>query len=241
MMKSGRLAIILLGPPGAGKGTQARMMSEALKIPHISTGDMLREALRKQTELGEKAKGFMESGALVPDQLMDAFVAERLDHADCNRGFVLDGFPRTIAQAEFLNARCRKKGTKVLVLGIEVKDSVLLQRLSSRWTCPQCGMMFNAHLDPSKMAGRCDRCGTPLMQRKDDSAEVAMERLQIYYRATRPLIQYYAEQGAYTEINGERGVHEISDAIIGVVKSHFQGRWTEDDGKLSSSVIDRQS
>jgi adenylate kinase len=218
-MKNKRLAIIMLGPPGAGKGTQARMMSEALNFPHISTGDMLREALKNQTELGKKAKAFMESGALVPDELVDAIVAERLGRKDCDRGFILDGYPRTIAQAEVLRTLFDKDGTKILTLGVEVGDSVLIGRLSSRWTCPQCGKMFNANLDPSRIKGQCDECGTALIQRKDDTAEVIAERLQVYHKTTQPLVRYYQEQKAYVEINGDRAVNEIFDSIIGIVKS----------------------
>jgi adenylate kinase len=218
-MKNKRLAIIMLGPPGAGKGTQARMMSEALNFPHISTGDMLREALKNQTELGKKAKAFMESGALVPDELVDAIVAERLGRKDCDRGFILDGYPRTIAQAEALRTLFDKDGAKILTLGVEVGDSVLIGRLSSRWTCPQCGKMFNANLDPSRIKGQCDECGTALIQRKDDTAEVIAERLQVYHKTTQPLIRYYQEQKAYVEINGDKAVNEIFDSIIGIVKS----------------------
>jgi adenylate kinase len=218
-MKNKRLAIIMLGPPGAGKGTQARMMSEALNFPHISTGDMLREALKNQTELGKKAKAFMESGALVPDELVDAIVAERLGRKDCDRGFILDGYPRTIAQAEALRTLFDKDGAKILTLGVEVGDSVLIGRLSSRWTCPQCGKMFNANLDPSRIKGQCDECGTALIQRKDDTAEVIAERLQVYHKTTQPLVRYYQEQKAYVEINGDRAVNEIFDSIIGIVKS----------------------
>jgi len=218
-MKNGRLAIVMLGPPGAGKGTQARMMSESLRFPHVSTGDMLREALRNETQLGKKAKGFMESGALVPDELVDAIIAERLAREDCSRGFILDGYPRTIAQAEFLRSRFAEDGTAILTLGIEVQDGVLIQRLSSRWTCPKCGKMFNAHLDPDKIGGTCDACGTALIQRKDDTAEVIAERLQVYHKTTRPLIQYYKKRSAYVEVDGDRAVNDIFNTIIGIVKS----------------------
>jgi adenylate kinase len=218
-MKNNRLAIIMLGPPGAGKGTQARMMSEALKFPHISTGDMLREALKNQTELGKKAKAFMESGGLVPDELVDAIVAERLKREDCDQGFILDGYPRTIAQAQSLRALFDKDGTNILTLGVEVADSVLIKRLSSRWTCPRCSKMFNANLDPSKVNGKCDECGTALVQRKDDTAEVIAERLEVYHKTTKPLIRYYQEQNAYIEVDGDRAVDKIFDSIIGVVKS----------------------
>jgi adenylate kinase len=213
-----RLAIIMLGPPGAGKGTQARMIGESLKFPHISTGDMLRESLKNQTELGLKAKGFMESGALVPDELVDAIVAERLAREDCSRGFILDGYPRTIPQARFLQSLFDRNGTGTLSIGVSVDDSVLIRRLSSRWTCPRCGKIFNAGLDPDKAGGRCDACDEALVQRKDDAAEVIAERLQVYHRTTRPLIQHYRDQGFYIEVDGDKPVNEIFDTIIGLIK-----------------------
>jgi adenylate kinase len=216
-MTKGRLAIIMLGPPGAGKGTQARMMSEELNFPHISTGDMLREALKNQRELGKKAKAYMESGTLVPDELVDAIVAERLTREDCVRGFILDGYPRTINQAEFLRTLFERDGTKTLTIGVEVGDRVLIDRLSSRWTCPKCGKMFNAKLDPSKAGGTCDECGAALVQRKDDRPEVIAERLQVYHKATRPLIRYYQDWGSYVEVNGDRPVRETFRSIMGII------------------------
>jgi adenylate kinase len=221
-MGKGRLAIIMLGPPGSGKGTQARMISEALKIPHISTGDMLREALKNQTELGKKAEGFMGSGGLVPDELVDAIVAERLGREDCRRGFILDGYPRTIPQAEFLRSLFGKDGTRTLTLGFEVANGVLIKRLSSRWTCPQCGKMFNAQLDPGKMGGLCDECSAALVKRKDDTADVIAERLQVYHKNTRPLVRYYQEQNVYVEVNAEKTVGEIFGSIIGIVKGRTE-------------------
>ncbi len=196
------------------------MMGEELKFPHISTGDMLREALKNQTELGKKAKAFMESGALVPDSLVDAIVAERLEREDCSRGFILDGYPRTIAQAESLQALFDKDGTNILTLGVIVGDSELIKRLSSRWTCPKCGKMFNANLDPDKIGGQCDECSTALVQRKDDTAEVISERLQVYHKTTRPLIQYYQTKNAYVEVDGGRSVDEIYKAIMKIVASY---------------------
>ena len=208
----------MLGPPGAGKGTQARMMGEELKFPHISTGDMLREALKNETELGKKARAFMESGALVPDELVDAIVAERLKREDCGRGFILDGYPRTIAQAESLQKVLDRDGTGTLTLGVEVGDGELIKRLSSRWTCPKCGKMFNSNLDPSKAGGQCDECSTTLIQRKDDTAEVISERLQVYHKTTQPLIQYYRTKDVYVEVDGDKPVDQIFDTIIGIVK-----------------------
>jgi len=213
------LAIILLGPPGAGKGTQARRMSEFLKCPHVSTGDILREALRNETELGKKAKVFMESGALVPDGIVNAFVAERLGREDCRQGFILDGYPRTIFQAEFIRSLFEKDNTCVLTVGINIVDAILIQRLSSRWMCPKCGTIFNARLDSAKIGGRCDSCGAGLVQRKDDAPEVVSERLHVYHAATEPLVRYFQEHGVYVEINGDRPVDEVFNAVIGAVKS----------------------
>jgi adenylate kinase len=218
-MKNDRLAIIMLGPPGAGKGTQARLISETLKLPHISTGDMLREALRNETELGKKAKEYMESGALVPDELVDAIVAERLKREDCDQGLILDGYPRTISQAEALQSIFQEDGSRVLTIGVEVGDSVLIDRLSSRWTCPQCSKMFNARLDPSKVNGKCDACNSDLVQRKDDTREVIAERLEVYHKATRPLIQYYKEKNLYFGVNGDQPIDTICESILNRIKA----------------------
>jgi adenylate kinase len=196
------------------------MMSEELKVPQISTGDMLREALKNQTELGKKAKAYMESGGLVPDELVDAIVAERLTRPDSAKGFILDGYPRTINQAEALRNLLERDGTKVLTIGVEVPDDVLIDRLSSRWTCPKCQKMFNSKLDPSKAEGKCDECGAALIQRKDDRPEVIAERLQVYHKATQPLIRYYKDRGSYTEVNGDRAVDEIFGSIMKKITNH---------------------
>jgi adenylate kinase len=209
----------MLGPPGAGKGTQARLISETLSLPHISTGDMLREALRNQTDLGVKAKEYMESGGLVPDELVDAIVAERLKREDCDEGLILDGYPRTISQAEALQSIFREDGTRVLTIGVEVKDGILIDRLSSRWTCPKCGKMFNANLDQSKVNGKCDACDADLVQRKDDTKEVIAERLQVYHKATRPLIQYYRERNFYFGVDGDQPIDTICKSIMNRIKS----------------------
>jgi adenylate kinase len=219
-MQRARLAIIMLGPPGAGKGTQARIIGEKLNIPHISTGDMLREALKNETELGKKAKAFMNSGALVPDALVDAIVDERLAREDCSRGFILDGYPRTIEQAEFLRSILQKNSARVLTVGVEVDDLVLIERLSSRWTCPKCGKMFNGSLDPPKRGGRCDECDTILTQRKDDAADVVAERLQVYHHTTQPLIRYYREQGTYYKVNGDQPVAAVFDTVMNIIAEH---------------------
>ncbi len=193
-------------------------MSEALKIPHISTGDMLREALKDQTELGKKAKSYMEGGTLVPDELVDEMVAERVGREDCSRGFILDGYPRTIHQAWFLQSWLQKNGATLISIGVEVADEILIARLSSRWTCPECGKMFNASIDPGKVEGLCDGCGARLTKRKDDTAEVVAERLQVYHTMTQPLLEHYRKLGSYFRVDGERPVDDIFKTIIGLIK-----------------------
>ncbi len=188
-------AVILLGPPGAGKGTQGRMLGAALGYPRISTGDILREALRDRTELGKRAQGYMESGSLVPDALVDAIVRERLKRADCAEGFVLDGYPRTVPQAEFLDGLFAAEGTRPLAVGIQVDDEALVARLSGRLTCPSCNKMFHVESSPSRTGDRCDECGAALVQRKDDTVEVIRERLQVYHRETEPLVEFYSARG----------------------------------------------
>jgi adenylate kinase len=219
-MKKEKLAIIMLGPPGAGKGTQARLMSQSLAFPHVSTGDILREALKEQTELGKKAKSFMDSGALVPDDIVDAIIAERLGRADCNWGVILDGYPRTISQAEYLRSMLERDGTRILTIGVDVRNNELMKRLSSRWTCTKCGKIFNSNLDAGKGGGVCEDCGAELFQRKDDRTEVVAERLQVYHQMTKPLVQYYRDLDLYFEINGERPVEEIFCSIMAIINSN---------------------
>ncbi|MDI9613410.1 MAG: adenylate kinase [Acidobacteriota bacterium] len=208
----------MFGPPGAGKGTQAQLLGEALGYPHISTGDMLRGAQKEQTELGRRARAYMESGGLVPDELVDAIVSDRLRREDCRQGFILDGYPRTIPQAEFLGELFAREGVRVLTLGILVENHVLMKRLSSRWTCPRCGRTYSENLAPGTVNSRCSRCRVPLVQRKDDTEEVIAERLQVYHKTTLPVIRYYRERGVYVEIDGDRSVKEIFDDIIDIVR-----------------------
>ena len=213
-----RTAIILLGPPGAGKGTQARRLGETVNFPDISTGDMFREELKNQTELGRKARSYMESGGLVPDEVVDQMVRSRLSRKDCEVGFILDGYPRTIRQAEFLQGLLTGEGARVLVLGIHVDDDVLVERLSARLTCPRCGKMFNTKFSPSQAGENCDACGARLTLRKDDSPEVVRERLAVYRRETEPLVRYYREQGLYVEINGNDSPEAIFGNVLQIVR-----------------------
>jgi adenylate kinase len=217
MEKDNRFAIILLGPPGAGKGTQARRLAEVLGVPSISTGDMFREELKNQSELGKRAQAYMESGGLVPDEVVDAMVKSRLSRKDCERGLILDGYPRTIRQAEFLQDILCKEGAKAVTVGIQVEDDVLVDRLAARLNCPRCGKMFNARFSPSPAGDNCDACGAELVLRKDDSPEVVRERLAVYRDQTKPLIQFYRDRGSYIEVNGDAPAEAIFGSILQIV------------------------
>lgn len=221
--------IILLGAPGAGKGTQAKLIAERYGIAQISTGDILRENVARQTELGRKADPIMKSGALVPDDLMLAMVASRLSQPDCDRGFILDGFPRTVAQAEWLDrelARREFQGRRLapVVISVDVSYNQLLQRLTGRRSCPVDGKIYNIHFQPPKKDGVCDLCGTPLVQRKDDREEVISERLKSYERQTLPLAQYYAGQGRLHKVDGERPVEQVTSDVFGVIEGAASAR-----------------
>jgi adenylate kinase len=214
--------IILLGPPAAGKGTQAKLISETFGIPQISTGDILRANVARKTELGLKAKAIMERGDLVPDELVCDMVAARLQEADCVRGFILDGFPRTVRQAEWLDAqletmRSRKKGdiaaqqacAAPVVIRLVVNYKVLQQRITGRRSCPTCGRVYNVYLQPPKVQGICDVDGTPLVTRPDDEESVFAERMKTYAQQTLPLVSYYRERGRLIEVDGEQPVEEV--------------------------------
>jgi adenylate kinase len=212
-----RRALILLGPPGAGKGTQGRMLSAHLGYPSISTGDALRAAVRNQTELGRKARKLMEAGELVPDSLVDEIVKTRLAEGDSQRGFILDGYPRTLGQAEFFEKLAAQDGIDILAIGMLVDDEVLVRRLSQRWSCPKCSKIYNEGSNPERKPGSCDDCGSDLIQRKDDRPEVIRERLQVYHQTTRPLIDFYRQCGQYAEVDGAAEVERIFDAIIRIL------------------------
>jgi adenylate kinase len=175
---------------------------------------MLREALREQTELGKKAKTFMDVGALVPDDLVDEMVQERLEREDCSRGFILDGYPRSIPQANFLQLLFKKHGTFFLVISVEVADELIIRRLSSRWTCEKCSKMFNDSMGPGKNNSCCDECGARLIKRKDDSAEVVAERLKVYHKTTHPLLEYYQAQGSFIRVDGDKSANVIFKLIM---------------------------
>jgi adenylate kinase len=210
--------LIFLGPPAAGKGTQARRLAAECGIPHISTGDMLRAAVKAGSYLGREAKRYMDRGALVPDDVMIGIIRERIQKADCARGFILDGFPRTIAQAEALAELLASMGKPLArVINMEVPVEEVLRRMSGRLTCQNCGTMFNLILNPPKVSGRCDYCGGPLVQREDDRVETVHERLAIYRESTQPLIEYYRARGLLKTVDGTGTIDDIAKRILEAV------------------------
>ena len=205
--------VIFLGPPGAGKGTQAQILCTKMGIPQISTGDMLRMAITKQTETGLKAKAFMDQGALVPDEVVIAIVRERLDDADCQNGYVLDGFPRTVAQAKALGEIARIDA----VVNIDVSDETLVKRLSGRRVCPVCGAPY--HVDSLNGATTCSHDGATLIQRDDDQPETVLNRLKVYHDKTAPLIDYYQQAGSLRTVDGSVGLESVSAAILNALEA----------------------
>jgi len=210
--------LILLGPPGAGKGTQAKMLVETYGIPQISTGDMLREAVKNQTQLGLEAKKYMDAGQLVPDEVVIGLVKERLGRDDCAQGFMLDGFPRTVPQAEALDKVLAEMGKAIdHVISIEVPNEELLKRLTGRRTCRNCGQGYHVIFDPPKQDGVCDKCGGELYQRDDDNEATVANRLKVYEESTKPLIDYYQAKGLLRPIDGVGAIKEIFERIKAVL------------------------
>ncbi|RJX34448.1 MAG: adenylate kinase [Desulfarculus sp.] len=210
--------LILLGPPGAGKGTQAKMLIEAYGIPQISTGDMLRAAVRNQTALGLEAKKFMDAGQLVPDQVVIGLAQDRIAQPDCAKGFMLDGFPRTVPQAQALDKVLAGMGKKIdHVISIEVANDELMGRLTGRRTCKSCGQGFHVMFDPPKAQGQCDKCGGELYQRDDDNEATVGNRLKVYNDQTAPLIDYYQKKGLLRPIDGVGGINDIQERIKAVL------------------------
>lgn len=201
--------IVLIGPQGSGKGTQAKLLKEKFKIPHISTGDMFRDNIGKKTELGMKAKAIIESGKLVPDEITIGIVKDRLSKPDCKKGFILDGYPRNLAQAEALEGFAKANHA----LDIEVPDNVSIKRLSSRWQCRKCGAIYGITLIPKKK-WFCDKDGSELYQRDDDKPEAIRKRLEIYHNETKPLIDFYKKKGILAEIDGNQPVEKIFEDIM---------------------------
>ncbi|MGD8792743.1 MAG: adenylate kinase [Anaerolineae bacterium] len=218
-MPADRLFIVLLGGPGAGKGTQAELLAENLGIPQVSTGDLFRENLKKQTELGKLAKSYMDRGELVPDEVTVSMVRERLARPDAARGAILDGFPRTIAQAEALEELLSEIGSQLAVVPyIKVPKDILLARLAGRWTCRNCGAMYHQLFNPPQEPGVCDRCGGELYQRPDDTPETQKHRIKVYFEQTAPLIDYYRDKGLLVEVDGRPGIKDIQAGLLDVIK-----------------------
>jgi adenylate kinase len=206
--------LIFLGPPAAGKGTQAKRLAAECGIPHISTGDILRAASKGGTYLGREAKRYMDRGALVPDDVMIGIIQERLQQGDCAPGFILDGFPRTIPQAESLAELLKSMNTPLdYVVSMEVPVEEILRRMNGRLTCQNCGRMFNVMLNPPQTPGRCDCCRGPLSQRADDRIETVHERIGVYRQSTQPLIEYYSARGLLTTIDGTGSIDAIAKRI----------------------------
>lgn len=217
--------VIFLGAPGAGKGTQAAEVARELKLAHIATGDMFRDAQKKGTPLGLKAKEYMEQGKLVPDEITVAMLLERIAAPDCAHGMILDGFPRTITQAEALDKALAKQAKGIdAVVYIKVGEEELVKRLGGRWICRQCQAPYHELSAPPKVAGKCDRCGVPLYQRDDDKPATVRERLNVYFRQTAPLIDYYRKAGKLTEIDGVGAVDAVRQNILSTLKKGTAGR-----------------
>ena len=211
--------IVFLGAPGAGKGTQAASISEELGIAHIASGDLFREAQKKGTELGLLAKSYMEKGQLVPDEVTIRMILERIATPDCDKGYILDGFPRTIEQAEALDESLKEQGEAIdKVICIEVSDEELVARLSGRWICRNCQTPYHIINSPPKVKGICDKCGGELYQRADDTEETVRSRLKVYSAQTTPLIDYYQKAGKLAKVNGGQGMERVREEIIGLLR-----------------------
>ncbi len=208
------MKLLIMGRPGAGKGTQAVNIREYFNIPHISTGDMFRAAIKNKTQLGLLAKSYMDQGGLVPDEVTIGIVKERLLEDDCKKGFLLDGFPRTIAQAEALTAFLNEEGIKLdAVLDVNVPAEILVRRMVGRRVCKNCGATYHVEFSPSKVEGVCDNCGNPLIQRADDTEATASNRLKVYDEQTAPLLAYYNKQNLLKTVNGDQPVDKVFEDI----------------------------
>lgn len=205
------MKLVLIGCPGAGKGTQAKKLSKHFDIAHISTGDLLREQISKGTELGKKVSEIINAGGLVSDDIVSAMLAERIKADDCKNGFILDGYPRNVAQAQGLEAIIGKLDK---VVCFQVEDSIIVDRMTGRRGCPKCGQMFHVKYNPPKQDGVCDACGEALIQRKDDNEETVVNRLKVYHETTAPVINYYADKGILLEVNGVGDIDEIFNAVV---------------------------
>lgn len=214
------MKIILLGPPGAGKGTQAKSISSKYDIPHISTGDIFRKNITEKTPLGVKAKGYMDNGQLVPDSLTIDLVKDRLSNEDCKEGFLLDGFPRTVNQAEALKNFLKENGENIdCALLIDVPRDFILDRMTGRRVCPACGASYHIKFNPPTNEGKCDLCGQDVIQRKDDNEATVNERLEVYENQTQPLIKYYEKENLLKVVQGTKAINEVFESICSILGS----------------------
>jgi len=212
------MKIIMLGAPGAGKGTQAKMIAEKYSIPHVSTGDIFRANIKNGTELGKQAKEYMDAGKLVPDELTVKILLDRVAQDDCKDGYVLDGFPRTIPQAEVLEDALNKLGDKIdYAINVDVPDENIVRRMSGRRACLKCGATYHIEHIPPKQEGICDTCGSELVLRDDDKPETVLNRLKVYHEQTQPLIDFYNERNVLKSVDGTRDMKEVFDAIIAIL------------------------
>ena len=212
------MKIIMLGAPGAGKGSQASRIAKEYQLPHISTGDIFRANLKEETELGKRAKSYMDKGELVPDDITIAMLLDRIHKEDCKNGYILDGFPRTIPQAEALKEALAKKDEKIeLALDVDASDELIIKRMAGRRTCPACGAIYHIVTLPPKTEGICDRCGADLIQRKDDNEETVKNRLKIYHEVTEPLISYYKKEGILEEIDGAEELDKVFEKVKRII------------------------
>ena len=212
------MKIIMLGAPGAGKGTQAKMIAEKCGIPHISTGDIFRANIKNGTELGAKAKEYMDKGLLVPDELVCDLVVDRIQQADCEKGYILDGFPRTIPQAEALENALNAIEQKLdYAIDIDVPDENIINRMSGRRACVGCGATYHVLFNPTKVEGKCDVCGESLILRDDDKPETGKKRLDVYHTQTQPLIDFYTERKVLVEVDGTQSMDKVFDDIMKIL------------------------
>ena len=212
------MKIVMLAAPGAGKGTQAKMIAEKYSIPHISTGDIFRANIKNGTELGKKAKSFIDKGQLVPDELTLDLIMDRFKEDDCKNGYVLDGFPRTIPQAEALDEALKANGEKVdFAIDIDVPDENIVRRMGGRRACVNCGATYHIVYSPTKVEGKCDECGEELIVRDDDKPETVLSRLEVYHNQTQPLIDYYNEQGILKSVDGTIDMKDVFNEIVKIL------------------------
>ena len=212
------MKLVMLGAPGAGKGTQAKLIADKYQIPHISTGDIFRANIKEGTELGMKAKSYMDAGALVPDELVIDLVVDRLTWEDAKNGYVLDGFPRTIPQAEALTKALAERGEKIdAAINVDVPDKNIIDRMGGRRACVSCGATYHIVNIPPKVEGKCDNCGADLILRDDDKPETVKNRLEVYHEQTQPLIDYYKAEGVLREVDGTVDMNDVFESIVQIL------------------------